>query len=121
QMGVQHVVLERGRIAERWRSQRWDSLVANGPAWHDRFPNLKFEDIPPGTFPPKERMAQYFEEYAHMLKAPIRAGVEVKSVEKLEGRFGFKVNTSEGVIEATNVVAATGPFQVPSIPAIVPA
>ncbi|TGV74137.1 FAD-dependent oxidoreductase, partial [Mesorhizobium sp. M00.F.Ca.ET.158.01.1.1] len=40
--GVPHLVLERGRIAERWRSQRWDSLVANGPAWHDRFPGMEF-------------------------------------------------------------------------------
>ena len=38
--GVPHLVLERYRIAERWRSERWDSLVANGPAWHDRFPGL---------------------------------------------------------------------------------
>jgi cation diffusion facilitator CzcD-associated flavoprotein CzcO len=40
--GVPHVILERGRIAEKWRSGRWDSLVANGPAWHDRFPGLEY-------------------------------------------------------------------------------
>lgn len=39
-LGVPHLVLERDRIAERWRTERWDSLVANGPAWHDRFPGL---------------------------------------------------------------------------------
>ncbi len=120
ELGVPHVVLERGRIAERWRSERWDSLVANGPAWHDRFPHLKFEDLPAESFPPKERMAQYFEQYARMIDAPVRTGVEVKSVEKLERRLGFRVTTSEGVIEALNVVAATGPFQAPSIPPIVP-
>lgn len=53
-MGVDHIVLERSRIAERWRSERWDSLVANGPAWHDRFPSLKFDNIPQETFPAKE-------------------------------------------------------------------
>ncbi|MBB4123785.1 flavin-containing monooxygenase [Martelella radicis] len=118
--GVDHIVLERSRIAERWRSERWDSLVANGPAWHDRFPGLEFEDVSPETFPPKERMALYFEEYAKMIKAPIRCGVEVKSVRRLEGRPGFRVETSDGVIEAQRVVAATGPFQKPSFPAIVP-
>ncbi|MFZ4214854.1 FAD-dependent oxidoreductase, partial [Pantoea endophytica] len=61
-MGVPHVVLERSRIAERWRSERWDSLVANGPAWHDRFPSMKFDNISQEAFPPKERMAQYFED-----------------------------------------------------------
>ncbi|WP_236407217.1 FAD-dependent monooxygenase, partial [Pseudomonas lactis] len=44
--GVPHLVLERSRIAERWRTGRWDSLVANGPAWHDRFPGLEFDDVP---------------------------------------------------------------------------
>lgn len=119
-VGVPHVVLERNRIAERWRSERWDSLVANGPAWHDRFPGLKFEGVSPEAFPPKERMAQYFEEYAAMLKAPVRTGVEVRQVERNVGRPGFKVTTSEGVIEAINVVAATGPFQIPAYPKIVP-
>ncbi|MGY2328911.1 flavin-containing monooxygenase [Pseudomonas sp. SDT2931_S440] len=120
-MGVPHIVLERNRIAERWRSERWDSLVANGPAWHDRFPGMKFEGISPESFPPKERMAAYFEEYVNMLKAPVRTGVEVQQVERHVGRPGFKVTTSAGVIEATNVVAATGPFQRPSIPNLVPA
>ncbi|BEP34755.1 NAD(P)/FAD-dependent oxidoreductase [Variovorax sp. V59] len=119
-VGVPHVVLERKRIAERWRSERWDSLVANGPAWHDRFPGLNFEGVSPEAFPPKERMAQYFEDYAAMLKAPVRTGVDVKQVERNVGRPGFTVTTSEGVIEATNVVAATGPFQIPAYPKIVP-
>ncbi|MFF7710790.1 NAD(P)-binding domain-containing protein [Pseudomonas sp. NPDC007930] len=120
-MGVPHIVLERSRIAERWRSERWDSLVANGPAWHDRFPTMAFEGISPEAFPPKERMAQYFEDYVKMLKAPVRTGVAVTQVERLVGRPGFKVTTSEGVIEAANVVAATGPFQKPAYPNIVPA
>jgi putative flavoprotein involved in K+ transport len=119
-MGVPHLVLERNRIAERWRSERWDSLVANGPAWHDRFPGLKFEGVSPEAFPPKERMAQYFEDYAAMLKAPVRTGVDVKQVERNVGRPGFTVTTSEGVIEASNVVSATGPFQIPAYPKIVP-
>jgi len=58
--GVPHLVLERHRIAERWRSERWDSLVANGPAWHDRFPGMEFPDIDPDGFAPKEMVADYF-------------------------------------------------------------
>ena len=101
--GVPHLVLERHRIAERWRSERWDSLVANGPAWHDRFPWMAFSDIDPDAFAP-----------------PVRCGVEVQDVRRNAGRPGFRVETSEGVIEATYVVAATGPFQRPVIPAVVP-
>ena len=118
--GVTHLVLERDRIAERWRTGRWDSLVANGPAWHDRFPGMEFSDTDPDAFPSKEKVADYFVAYAEQIDAPIRCGVEVRSVQKNVGQPGFRVETSEGVIEANSVVAATGPFQRPVIPAVVP-
>ncbi len=118
--GVPHLVLERHRIAERWRTGRWDSLVANGPAWHDRFPGMEFPDTDPDAFPGKEKVADYFVAYAERIAAPIRTGVEVTAVERLAGRPGFRVETSGGVIEADSVVAATGPFQRPVVPALVP-
>jgi putative flavoprotein involved in K+ transport len=118
--GVPHLVVERQRIAERWRSERWDSLVANGPAWHDRFPGMEFSDFDADAFAPKERVADYFVEYAKTIDAPIRCGVEVTDVRRNDGRPGFRVETSNGVIEADSVVAATGPFQRPLIPAVVP-
>lgn len=118
--GVPHLVLERRRIAERWRSERWDSLVTNGPAWHDRFPGMEFPDTDPDAFVPKEKVADYFVAYAEKIAAPIRCGVEVKTVGRLVGRPGFRVETSKGVIEADNVVAATGAFQHPIVPAVVP-
>lgn len=118
--GIPHLVLERDRIAERWRSARWDSLVANGPAWHDRFPGLEFADYDPDAFVPKEKVADYFVAYAEKIAAPIRCGVEVQSVERNTDRPGFRVETSQGAIEADYVVAATGAFQRPVFPAIVP-
>lgn len=119
QRGLPHLVLERHRIAERWRSERWDTLVANGPAWHDRFPILTFDDLAPDDFAPRDRIVQYFEQVAQMTQAPVRCGVEVTRVTKgADGRF--VVETSDGVIMAQNVVAATGPFQRPLIPALVP-
>src|SRR3984885_5959886 len=118
--GVSHLVLERHRIAERWRSERWDSLVANGPAWHDRFPGLEFAGLDPDDFASKEQVADYFVAYAEKIGAPVRCGVEVTNVRKNTGRPGFRVETSDGVIHARYVVAATGPFQRPAIPAIVP-
>ena len=113
---IPHLVLERNRIAERWRSERWDSLVANGPAWHDRFPNMEFTDFDPNGFPSKKQVVDYFVAYAEMIKAPIRCGVEVKEVRRNVGRPGFRIETSDGIFEANNVVAATGPFQCPLIP-----
>ena len=118
--GVPHLVVERHRIAERWRSQRWDSLVANGPAWHDRFPGMEFDGLGPDDFAPKEQVADYFVAYAEKIGAPVRCGVEVTSVRRNAGRPGFRAQTSEGIIDARYVVAATGPFQRPVIPAIIP-
>lgn len=117
--GVAHIVLEKGRIAESWRTRRWDSLVANGPAWHDRFPGLDFAGDPDG-FATKEEVAAYMEAYARQIGAPVRTGVEVTSVTRLEGRQGFRAETSGGVIEADYVVAATGPYHHPLMPDLVP-
>ena len=116
--GLPHLVLERHRIAERWRSERWDSLVANGPAWHDRFPDKSF-DCAPDAFASAAEIAAYIEAYAREHKAPIRCGVEVSAVRRAER--GFLLETSAGVIEAERVIAATGPFQQPLIPPLVPA
>jgi len=119
-LGIPHLVLERDRIAECWRSQRWDSLVANGPAWHDRFPGMEFDFVGPDDFPSKEQVADYFVDYAKKYNAPIRTGVEVTRVTRNKGRAGFTAETSGGVIEAARIVAATGPFQHPVIPDIAP-
>ncbi|MHA2937091.1 flavin-containing monooxygenase [Vibrio sp. RC27] len=119
-LDINHVVIEKNRIAERWRSQRWDSLVANGPAWHDRFPNLNFDDIDQDAFPSKERVASYFVEYVEKFQLPVYTGVEVNRVSPLEEDLGYTVETSKGVIKAKHIVCATGPFQYPSIPPIMP-
>ncbi len=115
--GVGHLVLERARIAERWRTERWDSLVANGPAWHDRFPEAEFDDIDPEAFPTKDRVARYFEDFAHTRALPVRTGVIVTRLERQ--RDGFLATTPDGEIQARNVVVATGPFQRPLIPTTV--
>jgi len=118
--GVPHLVLERHRIAERWRSERWDSLVANGPAWHDRFPGMEFPGLDPDAFASKEQVAEYFTAYAEKIAAPIRCGVEVTSVRRNADKAGFRVETSDGTIDARFVIAATGPFQRPIVPPMVP-
>lgn len=119
--GIEHIVLERSRIAERWRVERWSSLVANGPAWHDRFPSKEFADCGPDDFPTKDSVVCYFEEFVDEKNVPIRCGVEVYSVKKSDDGQSYDVKTSSGSINARNVVAATGPFQNPAIPPVVPA
>jgi putative flavoprotein involved in K+ transport len=119
-LGISHLVLEKGRVAESWRTARWDSLRANGPAWHDRLPSRKIESVPQDVFTPKDKLVEYLVDYAEQNKAPIRTGVSVLSVKKLPKKHGYHVVTSGGEYEAINVVAATGAFQVPVVPRIVP-
>jgi putative flavoprotein involved in K+ transport len=118
--GAPHLIVERHRLVERWRSERWDSLVANGPAWHDRFPGMTFSEIDQNLFATKKQIVDYFVAYAERIAAPIRCGVNVTSLCAKANGPGFLAVTSQGVIEATNVVVATGPFQRPVIPTVVP-
>ncbi len=118
--GIPHIILEKNRTAEAWRTGRWDALVANGPAWHDRFPSLLFKGDDPDAFVSKDRVAEYLVEYAEMVNAPIREGVEALKAERLPGEGGFLVQTTAGEIQAKRIVAATGAFQHPVIPPIVP-
>ena len=117
---IPHLVIEKNRIAEAWRSGRWDNLVTNGPVWHDRFPNLAFKGNHPDEFVPKDRVVDYLVEYADMIAAPIRTGVEVHEAVRMPNSPGFRVVTSGGDIIANRIVAATGAFQHPVIPPIVP-
>ncbi len=117
---VDHIVFERDRIAERWRTNRWDSLVANGPAWHDRFPGLEFKGYSGEEFVPKEAVVKYFEDYVKQVSAPVHCGVEVTRVSRNFDEGGFDVETSQGTYRARHIVAATGAFQTPVFPKIVP-
>ncbi|RYL24601.1 flavin-containing monooxygenase [Acinetobacter piscicola] len=116
-LGISHVVLEKNRIAEAWRTRRWDSLVANGPCWHDRFPNMEF-DADPDSFIHHDQVADYFQNYAEKFNLPIHTGVEVFKVYKTDQRLGFTVETSEGTIYTQRLVSATGAFQKAVIPPV---
>ncbi len=118
--GRPHLILERHRIAERWRTERWDALHANGPAWHDRFPDFLIAGVEPDGFATRDQMADYFTAYATHIAAPIRCGVAVTVLRRKPDGSGFHAETSAGAIEAINVVAATGPFQRGIIPPLVP-
>lgn len=117
--GTAHIVLEKARIAEAWRSRRWDSLVANGPCWHDRFPNLDFPNAP-DEFVPHNQVADYFEAYAKQIDAPIFTNIEVLKVSKIKNQPEYNIKTSQGSLTAKRIVIATGPFQKANIPPIAP-
>jgi putative flavoprotein involved in K+ transport len=118
QCGREHLVLERGRVAERWRSERWDSFCFQFPNWTIELPGYKYQCDDPEAFAPGREVVRFLDGYADFIKAPVRCGVEVTSLERAAGSSRYLLKTNTDVIEAANVVIATGPYQLPVIPAV---
>lgn len=116
ELRIEHVVLERGRVAERWRSERWDSLRLLTPRWHTRLPSFAYEGPDPDGFMTMSEVVAFLEAYAHASAAPVEADCAVRSVEPIER--GYRVETTRGSWEASNVVVATGHCDVPLVPAL---
>lgn len=114
QHGREHLVLERARVAERWRSERWDSLRFQGPNWNVRLPGLTFDAADPDAFAAKDDIVRFIDSYASHIRAPIRCGAMATGLRHKPGSRRLIVKTAAGDIEARNVVVATGPYQVPA-------
>jgi putative flavoprotein involved in K+ transport len=114
--GNEHVVLERGRVAERWRNQRWDSFTLLTPNWATWLPNWHYDGAEPHGFMGRDEIVSYFERYAGSFAAPVREGVEVQALEAANGD-GYRLRTGDGELLARTVVVATGPMQAPRLPA----
>src|SRR4051794_20713863 len=97
--GVDHVVLERGRVAERWRSERWESLRLLTPNWQSRLPGFRYDGADPDGYMTMPEVVAYFERYAASFAAPVHSGVEVTKVTRAE-HDGFRVETSHGTWHA---------------------
>ena len=113
--GREHVIFERGRVAERWRSERWDSLCFQFPNWMIRLPGQAYEGDDPDGFSERDEVVRFIASYAARNAAPIRCGVNVTGLRPAEdGRL--LVQTGSTVTAAANVVVATGPYQLPMLP-----
>jgi putative flavoprotein involved in K+ transport len=115
QIGREHVVLERARIVERWRSERWDSLTFQFPNWALSLPGRSYGGDP-NAFAHRDEVVRFLEDYAAFVEAPVRCGIEVTSLRRKSGSANYLIETTNGVLEARAVVIATGPFQRPRIP-----
>ena len=105
--GIDHVVLERGRIGERWRSERWDSLRLLTPNWQSRLPHWHYEGKDADGYMTMPELVGFLENYARAFEAPVRTGTTVKGVERIAPSF-YRVTTDRGAWTARNVVIATG-------------
>ena len=118
QLGHEHVVLERSRVAERWRTQRWDSLMFQFPNWTIALPGHSWAHDDPDGFSHKDVVVRFLEDYCATTGASVRTGVNVRSLAAASEAGRYKLDTDHGEITARNVVIATGPYQKPSVPAM---
>ena len=112
--GIDHVVLERGHTAERWRSHRWDSLRLLTPNWASRLPGWSYRGPHPDGYMTAVDLAAYLTAYAGSFDAPIEEGHDVRELVRADS--GFTVRTSDTSWSAHNVVMATGWCDRPRVP-----
>jgi putative flavoprotein involved in K+ transport len=118
QAGHDHVVLERGRIGERWRSERWDSLRLLTPNWMLTLPGSRYGGPDPDGFAPTAQFVEMLEEYAASFAAPVVDGTTVEDVRASgRGTSRYRVATDGGTWHTRHVVVATGPHGQPVLPA----
>lgn len=115
ELGVEHVVLERGDVAGRWRGH-WDSLRLLTPNWQTRLPGFAYRGGEPDGYMRATELADHLQAYARSFVAPVRTHTRVLSLE--QGIFGYRVLTDQGSFEAQAVVIATGFCDVPLRPAL---
>src|SRR5512143_3852518 len=117
-LGQEHVVVERGRVGERWRTQRWDSLMFQFPNWSIELPGHRYAGDAPDAFSHKDEIVNLIEEYCALICAPLRTAVTVRSLRAAPRPSRYLLVTDQGDIEARNVVIASGPYQRPRIPSL---
>ena len=115
--GVQHVVLDRGRVGNTWRG-RWDSFCLVTPNWSVQLPDGAYEGDDPDGYLSRDAIVSHLEHYAGRIQAPVREGVAVTSVRPGANGGGFALDTSDGPLEARTVVVASGAYQRPHRPAV---
>jgi putative flavoprotein involved in K+ transport len=112
-LGVEHTLLERGRVANTWRG-RWDTFCLVTPNWTVQLPGGEYDGADPDGYMPRDEIVAHLERYARSFSAPVREAVEVRSLERAPDEF--ILGTSEGEIRTRTVVLATGAYQKPHRP-----
>ena len=114
--GRDHVVLDRGRVAERWLTERWDSLHLLTPNWMTRLPGWRDDGADSDGFMSASRFVRYLERYAESFDSPVISGTTVLELSQASSG-GYRLVTDRGTWRARHVVIATGPHGVPHVPA----
>lgn len=113
---IDHVVLERGEVANTWRHERWESLRLLTPNWQCRLPGFHYEGPDPDGYMGMDEVVHFLESYSRHSRTPLRCRTTVERVLPFEK--GYRVVTDQGEWRARAVVLATGAFNQPSIPRV---
>src|SRR4051812_10075649 len=113
---IDHVVLERGEVANSWKTERWDSLQLLTPNWQCRLPGHDYDGADPDGFMTMPEVIDFIERYAVDVSPPLQTGTTVTSVRRTDA--GYRVTTDRGEWECLTVVLASGSFNNPHIPAV---
>ena len=113
---IDHVVLERGELANSWRTERWDSLRLLTPNWQSRLPGYTYEGDDPDGFRTMPETIELFEGYARSIAAPIQTQTTVKSLRRIDD--GYEVVTDNGTWQCETVVIATGACNIAQVPKV---
>ncbi|HYJ23461.1 MAG TPA: NAD(P)-binding domain-containing protein [Acidimicrobiia bacterium] len=116
QRSIDHIVVERGEVANTWRTERWDSLRLLTPNWQSRLPGLEYDGDDPDGYMTMPEVIGFIDSYAKATTAPLRTHTTVKSLRP--NHDGYEVVTDDGTWSAPTVVLATGGFNLADIPAI---
>lgn len=116
QRGINHVVLERGEVANAWRTQRWDSLRLLTPNWQLQLPDYRYQGKNPDGYMGMSELTQHLEAYAQAINAPVQTHTTVESLRRSQA--GYKLKTNQGSWDCESVVLANGICNQASIPAI---
>jgi putative flavoprotein involved in K+ transport len=112
---IEHVLLERGEVANSWRKERWDSLRLLTPNWLNRLPGYRYQGDDPDGFMTMPAVVDYIANYADRIDAPVESHTEVTSVQTADD--GFRIITTDTEWWARSVVIASGPYHRPDVPA----
>jgi len=113
--GVEHVLFERGEVANAWRTERWDSLRLLTPNWQNTLPGYRYDGADPDGYMTVPEVVDFIAAYAERIAAPVRTRTSVKSVKPEDA--GFRVTTAAESIRCSAVVLANGACAIPSVPA----
>jgi putative flavoprotein involved in K+ transport len=116
QRSIDHVVIERGEVANTWRTERWDSLRLLTPNWQSRLPGLDYNGPDPDGFMTMPEVVGFIDGYARHVGAPVQANTTVTSVRP--GPDGYQVVTDNGMWVSPTVVLASGGFNLANIPSL---